>query len=89
MRVYLNNTKGYKQALHLMSVAPAKDHAFTKGTEVPVEWVDENNKPVNIEIKFLFGVAEVPDPLGRYLLARSLGLKTRLRTPRELEYADD
>lgn len=72
MKVYLSG--GTKAPSHMMHVAPAAD---VKG-EVPAEWVNANNEPLNITIDFHFGVAEVPDDLGKYLLSRGLALKSRL-----------
>jgi hypothetical protein len=66
-----------------MSVAPAGDKTFVKG-EVPAAWVDDENRPVNIAVNFTFGVADVDDELGRYLVARGLAKKTRI-----LETADE
>lgn len=72
MKVYL--TGGTKAPSHMMHVAPAAD---VKG-EVPAEWVNGDNEPLNFAVEFKFGVAEVADDLGKYLVSRGLARKSKL-----------
>ncbi|WP_024516836.1 hypothetical protein [Bradyrhizobium sp. Tv2a-2] len=58
-------------------ICPAAD---TTG-EVPAEWVDDNNSPLQFTIEFRHGAAEVPDPIGKYLIARGYAKKTKLILP--------
>ncbi len=83
MRVYLVSPTGRDQAYHKMSVAPAGDRAFVKG-EVPADWVNDENRPLNLEVDFVHGVAEVSDELGRYLIARGLARKSRILETHEV-----
>lgn len=67
---------------HLMTVAPAAHLAQIDGeTDVPLEWVTADNKPLTFTVEFHHGEADVADNLGRYLLKAKLARKTRLVTP--------
>jgi hypothetical protein len=80
MKVYIAGEKPARQASFIMSIAPA---ATTSG-EVPSNWVDDKNNPVQFNIEFIRGEAEVEDSIGRYLLENELARKSRLILPREL-----
>lgn len=74
MKVYLPGTGAKTSPSHMLSVAPAAD---TKG-EVPADWVNNDNEPLQFRIQFKFGVAEVDDRMGRYLIERGICRKTAL-----------
>lgn len=79
MRVYLTGERHRAQPTHRMFVSPAAD---IENEEVPRDWVDDRNEPVQIAIDFAYGLAEVPSPLGKYLVSRGLAAKTQLILPR-------
>lgn len=78
MKVYYPGAKARLQQSFTMSVAPA---ATIQNQEVPVEWVDDQNNPVQFNVEFVYGEAEVPDALGRYLIENELARKTKLILP--------
>ena len=75
MQVYLPTDS----ASHTMYVCPAADK--TVGDDIPSEWVDADNKPLSFTVQFVAGRAEVPDSVGKYLVAKRLAAKTRLILP--------
>jgi len=78
MKVYYPGEKAQRQPSFVMSVAPA---ATVQNQEVPRDWVDDLNNPVQFNVEFVYGVAEVPDELGRYLIENDLVRKTQLVLP--------
>jgi hypothetical protein len=78
MKVYLTGEKARRQPVFFMSVAPA---ATVSNHEVPAHWVDDQNKPVQFNIEFAFGEAEVEDSIARYLLEHELVKKSKLLLP--------
>lgn len=72
---------GNPNATISVTVAPAADPDGVKGG-IAADWVDENGEPRNITTYFKPGGVEVPDDLGRYLLAKKLARKTGLILPR-------
>ncbi len=54
-------------------VAPA---AVDPTARVP-EWQDPDGNPLSIGVRFIRGVAEVDDALGRFLIAHKLAQKNR------------
>lgn len=80
MKVYCLGDKPRRQASYTMSIAPAAD--MTKNEEVPSLWVDGENKPVQFNVEFIYGEAEVEDSIGRYLCERGLAKKTKIFLPR-------
>lgn len=81
MKVYATGEKPSRQPSFLMSVAPA---ATARNEEVPSHWVDDKNNPVQFNVEFKFGVAEVADDIGHYLIANQLAQRSRLILPRQL-----
>jgi hypothetical protein len=81
MKVYATGEKPSRQPVFLMSVAPA---ATVRNREVPAHWVDDNNNPVQFNIEFKYGAAEVEDDIGQYLVDSELARRTRLILPRQL-----
>lgn len=80
MKVYALGQKARISPSFLMVIAPAGD---VQNQEVPSHWVDENNKPVQFNINFEFGAAEVDDTIGRYLIEKGLAKRTSLILPRQ------
>lgn len=76
MIVYAMGEKAAKQASFIMSVSPAR-HLEGQG-EMPSEWVNEKNEPIDFNVEFEFGKAEVPDNLGKYLLKHGFAKMSRL-----------
>ena len=70
MKIYLPK---YRDGLHTVSVAPA---AIDATARVP-EWQDEEGNPTSQTVTFRYGTAEVPDSLGRFLVAHGFAKKTR------------
>lgn len=79
MKVYILGEKPRNQPSFIMCIAPA---ATVTQQEVPASWVDGDNKPVQFNIEFKFGEAEVEDSIGRYLVESGLVRKTKLFLPR-------
>lgn len=75
MKVYYPGEKAQRQPSFIMCVAPA---ATVQNQEVPREWVDDLNNPVQFTIEFIFGAAEVSDSMGKYLYENGLVRKTQL-----------
>lgn len=85
MKVYLIAEKARRQPVFIMSIAPAAD---MPNQEVPADWVTDDNKPVQFNLNFEFGEAEVDDAIAKYLLERGMVKRTRLLLPR-LEPLDE
>lgn len=62
-----------------MYVCPAGHHP--NRADLPVEWVDNDNKPVTFQVEFTYGTAEVDDALGKYMLAERMVERSRLIVP--------
>lgn len=76
MRVYHHHRRR-----HSLFVAPAADPRARSGG-VESAWLNEDGSPKNILVDFdADGIAEVPDPLGRYLVATKQARRTRLWMP--------
>lgn len=86
MKIYTTGEKPSRQPSYVMSVAPAADELFLQKFpgEVPSEWVDANNVPLQVNVEFTWGEAEVSDSLGRYLVQMGYVKATRLILPSEL-----
>ena len=78
MKVYLAGEKPRAQPSFIMCVAPA---ATAQNQEVPAHWVDDKNNPVQFNIEFVHGSAEVEDSIARYLLEQGLVKRTALIIP--------
>jgi hypothetical protein len=79
MIVYTTGDKAAKQAAFIMSICPAR-HLEGQG-EMPSEWVDEQNKPIEFNVEFNHGRADVPENIGKYLIKHQLAKKSRLIIP--------
>ena len=78
MRIYHPSEAMRRAARHTMHVAPA---AEPEGADGPVEWRDEDGLPVTIPVTFEFGRAEVPSPLGKFMVAKGYANRTALIMP--------
>jgi hypothetical protein len=79
MIVYINGEKPRQQASFILSVCPAR-HLEGKG-EMPADWVDDKNEPIEFNIEFVYGKAEVPDKVGLYLVKHEMAMTSRLIRP--------
>lgn len=63
--------------LHVIMVAPARDDP----TSNVAEWQDTDGNPLTLRVLFKEGMADVPDPLGRYLIDKGLAKKHPTTAP--------
>jgi hypothetical protein len=59
-----------------VSIAPGRDRAAD-----PADWFGADGKPKNFHIDFEYGVAHVPDAVGRYMVANNLGRNSSIILP--------
>lgn len=78
MIVYTTGEKTAKQKSFFMHICPGR---HLEGQELPSEWVDEKNEPVEFAVEFVYGKANVPDSVGKYLIKHQMAAKTRLIMP--------
>lgn len=78
MKIYLHSEQAEKDARYTVTVAPAADTDFVKSVDVETEWKLADGAAAQIEVNFSFGVAEVPDPLGNYMVARGIAHESRI-----------
>lgn len=78
MKVFIDGHRARRQESFMMCIAPAAD---VVNQEVPLHWVDRDNRPVQFNIEFKHGVAEVEDGLGAYLIEKGYAKKTPLIMP--------
>jgi hypothetical protein len=76
MRVYYPGTR----VNHQVFVAPAADPRTNQGA-IDSEWINDDGTPKTLLVEFRDGAADVPDALGRYLIATGQAKRTRLWTP--------
>ena len=79
MRVYALGEKAAKQPSFIMNICPAR-HLEGQG-EMPSDWVDDKNNPIEFNVEFLYGRAEVSDSIGKYLVKHGLAKRTQLILP--------
>lgn len=77
MKVYLHSDRAEKSAVYPMHLAPAADPAIALDG-MPADWKLPDGTAKQMEITFVYGVAEVSDEVGRYMIARGLAHKSRL-----------
>ena len=77
MKVYLHSDQAEKDARYTVTVAPAADLDFVRAEHVLTEWKLADGAAKQIEVHFKFGVAEVPEPLGKYMVARGIAKPSR------------
>jgi hypothetical protein len=84
MIVWVNGEKARAQSSFLLSICPAR-HLAEVGKhgerDVPAEWVDNKNNPIDLHVIFEYGRAEVDENLGRYLIKYGFASKTKLIIP--------
>lgn len=78
MKIYLHSDRAERQASYTVTVAPAADADFVSKEHILDEWKLADGNAKQIEVKFAFGVAEVSDPIGRYMIARGLAHRSRM-----------
>jgi hypothetical protein len=78
MRVYTTGEKTSRQKSFIMCINPA---AHLAGQEVPSDWVDEKNNPVEFNIEFIYGEAHVSDSIGKYLVKHGMAARSKLIIP--------
>jgi hypothetical protein len=80
MRVYLHSDRAEKTPKYPLTVSPAGDKGFlkSKGMHVLPEWVHPSGEPVQIELLFDYGSAEVPDALAKYMIERGIAHRGRM-----------
>lgn len=79
MFVYATGEKAVRQPSYIVSICPAR-HLEGQG-EMPSEWVNDKNEPVEFNVEFKFGKAEVPENVGKYLVKHQIAAKSRLIIP--------
>lgn len=75
MHVYLNGAKERRNPSHMMYVQPAN---MVRAAERPEEWVNPDGTAKDFHIEFKYGRAEVPENLGRLLIATGHAKATNL-----------
>ena len=79
MHVYALGEKAVKQPSFIMSICPGR-HLEGQG-EMPSDWVDDKNVPLEFNVEFVFGKATVPDSIGAYLVKHQIAKRSRLIMP--------
>jgi hypothetical protein len=72
MRIHYHGERAERSAHFPMWIAPAGDIKNVKPADVLKEWTQADGSPKQIEIVFKYGVAEVDDAIGRYMVATGL-----------------
>lgn len=85
MKVYVMGLKAARQATYTVSIAPA---ATIRNGEIPQHWFDEKGAPLQMNIEFTNGEAEVEDGIGEYLIKQGLARRSRLALPRVDELSE-
>jgi len=78
LKVYINGERAARAARYIVSVSPG---GHLKDTEMPCEWMTEANEPKTFPIEFVYGVAEIPDNLGKYMVKYGFAQRSRLIIP--------
>ena len=79
MRVYFNSEK---RGSHTVHIRPAADFDHLAGQPPASDWLeDDGRSPRQIAVVFTDGVADVPDSIGKYLIAVGHARTTRLIVP--------
>lgn len=72
MKVYATGFKAFEVHTTRTFVAPGKNQAAE-----PADWWD-GETPRTFEVVFHYGIAEVPDPLGKWLVANGVANKSKI-----------
>jgi len=78
MKIYNNGSKAAAMPSFFMSVSPAR---HLEGQEMPSEWVTDQNWPIDFQVEFKFGKAEVDKNLGEYMIKYGLASRSKLIIP--------
>jgi hypothetical protein len=78
MKIYATGTVAYKSPRTALYVTPGNNPESD-----PEEWFEDETrqKRKQFKVEFVFGEAEVPDTLGKWLLAQGAAKRTRLFVP--------
>lgn len=77
MKVYLHSDRAEKSKVYPMHLAPAADPGIAIDG-VPAAWKNADGSAKQIAIDFVYGVADVSDEIGKYLVARGIAHRSRL-----------
>ena len=75
MKIYTTGEKSARQASYQVHICPGR---HLEGQELASEFVNHKNEPVEITVDFKFGVAEVSDAVGKYMLKHGFAAKSKL-----------
>lgn len=78
MKIYAKGERATEVKAFLQHVAPGAD---PEGYDGPAEWWDAERNPVTFPVAYAFGVAEVPDELGKFMIAKGYAKRTALVLP--------
>lgn len=78
MKIYAKGDGARTAKTFLQHVAPGAD---ALGQDGPADWWDADRNPVTFPVTFRSGVAEVPDALGRFMIAKGYAKRTPLILP--------
>ena len=84
MKIYATGEKAKAQPSFIISICPAR---HLEGKEMPAEWVTDENEPLDINVEFKFGMADVPSNVAEYMIRYGMAAKTPLILPRLLQGA--
>jgi hypothetical protein len=78
MKVFLYSSSAEKAASYIVHASPAGDTDWDGySPDFPAAWTNRDGAPVRFEVDFKFGAAEVPDELGKYMVARGIAHSSR------------
>jgi hypothetical protein len=77
MFVFLTGEKERRNPSHFLTVAPG----FVTVSDVvaPPSWFERDGAPANLKVEFVFGRAEVDQPLGEWLIKTGYAQRGNLR----------
>lgn len=78
MKIYLHSENAERHPKYVVTIAPAGDVEFVSSEDCKPEWKNAKGDPLQIEVVFDRGVAEVNDSIGKYMVARGIAMKSRL-----------
>lgn len=82
MIIYLHGSEGKTPvAEHTIICAPAGHRPKEFEGDSWWDLTGDKKKPMEYPVKFIFGQAEVPDDLGKYLVATGQAMRSRLVLP--------
>ena len=85
MIVYNTGSKAAAMPSFFMSVSPAR---HLEGRELASsDWVNDKNEPLDFQVEFKFGRAEVDKNLGEYMIKYGLASKSKLHIPAGVKVA--